>query len=72
MFVRSIIIKKDRVLKKRGCLYKLINGKEVFIEMTTEIEKAANILKLLGDKTRLTFMKLLQVNDCCACEFVEI
>ncbi|WP_082174454.1 ArsR/SmtB family transcription factor [Bacillus sp. FJAT-27231] len=40
--------------------------------MTEEIEKTANILKLLGDKTRLTMMKLLQVNDCCVCEFVEI
>lgn len=40
--------------------------------MTVEIEKAANVLKLLGDKTRLTMMKLLQVNDCCVCEFVAI
>ena len=36
------------------------------------IEKAAQILKLLGDKTRLSMMKLLQYNECCVCEFVEI
>ncbi|OLO27509.1 transcriptional regulator [Priestia megaterium] len=37
-----------------------------------EIEKAAQILKLLGDKTRLSMMKLLQTNECCVCELVEI
>lgn len=37
-----------------------------------EIEKAATILKLLGDKTRLTMVKMLENNDCCVCEFVEI
>ncbi|WP_194841382.1 ArsR/SmtB family transcription factor [Salinibacillus xinjiangensis] len=37
-----------------------------------EMEKAASILKLLGDSTRLTMMKLLEHHDCCVCEFVEI
>lgn len=37
-----------------------------------EIERAANILKLLGDKTRLTMIKILDYHDCCVCEFVEI
>ncbi|MEG9298059.1 metalloregulator ArsR/SmtB family transcription factor [Mangrovibacillus sp. Mu-81] len=37
-----------------------------------EIEKAATVLKLLGDKTRLTMVKILDSNDCCVCEFVEI
>ncbi|MBM7571915.1 ArsR/SmtB family transcription factor [Aquibacillus albus] len=37
-----------------------------------EMEKAAMILKLLGDRTRLTMIKLLENNDCCVCEFVEI
>ncbi|MBT2756811.1 winged helix-turn-helix transcriptional regulator [Mesobacillus foraminis] len=36
------------------------------------LEGTANILKLLGDKTRLTMMGLLIKNDCCVCEFVEI
>ncbi|WP_019156799.1 ArsR/SmtB family transcription factor [Robertmurraya massiliosenegalensis] len=39
---------------------------------TIEIEKAASILKLLGDKTRLTMVKILDNHDCCVCEFVEI
>jgi ArsR family transcriptional regulator, arsenate/arsenite/antimonite-responsive transcriptional repressor len=36
------------------------------------IEKTATIIKLLGDKTRLTMVKLLDLHDCCVCEFVEI
>lgn len=42
------------------------------LKTTIEMEKAAIILKLLGDKTRLTMVKLLENNDCCVCEFVEI
>jgi ArsR family transcriptional regulator, arsenate/arsenite/antimonite-responsive transcriptional repressor len=37
-----------------------------------ELERAANILKLLGDKTRLTMIKILDNHDACVCEFVEI
>ncbi|RDI45875.1 ArsR/SmtB family transcription factor [Falsibacillus pallidus] len=37
-----------------------------------EIDKASQVLKLLGDKTRLSMMKLLQNNECCVCELVEI
>ncbi|WP_163970446.1 ArsR/SmtB family transcription factor [Oceanobacillus halotolerans] len=36
------------------------------------IGKAAMILKLLGDKTRLTMVKILETDECCVCEFVEI
>ena len=39
---------------------------------TIEIEKAATILKLLGDRTRLTMLKMLDTHDYCVCEFVEI
>lgn len=39
---------------------------------TIEIDKAAAILKLLGDKTRLTMVSILDNHDCCVCEFVEI
>jgi ArsR family transcriptional regulator len=42
------------------------------LETSIEIEKAATILKLLGDKTRLTMVKMLESNDCCVCEFVAI
>ncbi|WP_339324583.1 metalloregulator ArsR/SmtB family transcription factor [Paenibacillus sp. FSL W8-0194] len=31
----------------------------------------AQILKLLGDPTRLTIIKLLQYRECCVCELVE-
>lgn len=42
--------------------------------MRTNIDtkQAAQILKLLGDPTRLTMMKLLKSHECCVCEFVEI
>ncbi|PXW92957.1 ArsR family transcriptional regulator [Streptohalobacillus salinus] len=36
------------------------------------IEESALILKLLGDKTRLRMMKLLDEDACCVCEFVEL
>lgn len=39
---------------------------------TVEIEKTAMLLKLLGDKTRLTMVKILDSHDCCVCEFVEM
>ncbi|MFC5591446.1 ArsR/SmtB family transcription factor [Sporosarcina soli] len=38
----------------------------------TDMQRASQLLKLLGDQTRLTMMKLLQSHDCCVCEFVEI
>ena len=41
-------------------------------KLTIGYEKAAPILKLLGDKTRLTMVKMLDTNDYCVCEFVEI
>lgn len=37
-----------------------------------DVDKAAVVLKLLGDKTRLTMVKILDSHDCCVCEFVEI
>lgn len=37
-----------------------------------ETDRAALICKLLGDKTRLIMMKILDDQDCCVCEFVEI
>ncbi|NWQ43302.1 winged helix-turn-helix transcriptional regulator [Bacillus sp. EB106-08-02-XG196] len=39
---------------------------------TVEIERISNIFKLLGDKTRLTMIKILDNHDACVCEFVEI
>lgn len=37
-----------------------------------DIEQAASLLKLLGDKTRLTMLRILLEQECCVCEFVEI
>ncbi|GGJ79554.1 ArsR family transcriptional regulator [Anoxybacillus voinovskiensis] len=34
-------------------------------------EEMASILKLLGDRTRLTMMAMLNKNDRCVCELVE-
>jgi|SRR5690625_3576359 len=42
------------------------------IQTAIDMEKATIILKLLGDKTRLTIMKLIDNEACCVCEFVEI
>jgi ArsR family transcriptional regulator, arsenate/arsenite/antimonite-responsive transcriptional repressor len=41
-------------------------------EVINDLDKAAGILKLLGDKTRLTMVKLLDTNDYCVCEFTGI
>lgn len=37
-----------------------------------KIEETAMILRILGDKTRLSMLKIMQLKDCCVCEFVEI
>ncbi|MGX2958736.1 ArsR/SmtB family transcription factor [Peribacillus sp. JNUCC 23] len=37
-----------------------------------DIEMTANILKLLGDKTRLTMIKIMSEHECCVCEFVDL
>lgn len=42
------------------------------LKTAIEMDQAATILKLLGDKTRLTMMKILTIQECCVCEFVEI
>lgn len=39
---------------------------------TIELETAAQTLKLLGDRTRLTIMGLIKDGECCVCEFVEV
>ncbi|WP_186670772.1 metalloregulator ArsR/SmtB family transcription factor [Sporosarcina sp. BP05] len=40
--------------------------------VTIDIQRASQLLKLLGDPTRLTMMRLLKTHECCVCEFVEI
>ncbi|MCA1039282.1 metalloregulator ArsR/SmtB family transcription factor [Bacillus infantis] len=41
-------------------------------EVKADLDKAAGILKLFGDKTRLTMVKMLDTNDYCVCEFTGI
>ncbi|GAE95004.1 arsenical resistance operon repressor [Gracilibacillus boraciitolerans JCM 21714] len=41
-------------------------------QLKIDIGKSAKILKVLGDKTRLTMLKLIEEQTCCVCEFVEI
>lgn len=36
------------------------------------LDSIANILKLLGDKTRLSMVGMLMIHDCCVCEFVDV
>jgi len=38
----------------------------------TDMQRASQLLKLLGDQTRLTMMKLLQSHECCVCEFTAM
>ncbi|WP_336823604.1 metalloregulator ArsR/SmtB family transcription factor [Sporosarcina sp. USHLN248] len=40
--------------------------------VTADLQQASQLLKLLGDRTRLTMVKLLSTHDCCVCEFVAI
>lgn len=37
-----------------------------------DIDQVSKLLKLLGDKTRLSIVALLYLDDFCVCEFVEI
>lgn len=42
------------------------------VDKKLDLQEVSQIMKLLGDKTRLTMMKMLQSQDFCVCEFVEI
>ncbi len=44
----------------------------VILKSIVELERAANVLKLLGDKTRLTIVGILKQRECCVCEFLEV
>ncbi|PPA69752.1 ArsR/SmtB family transcription factor [Jeotgalibacillus proteolyticus] len=45
---------------------------DVVAKEALSIDKASAALKLMGDKTRLTMLRILADHDCCVCEFVEI
>ncbi|WP_310177276.1 metalloregulator ArsR/SmtB family transcription factor [Neobacillus niacini] len=42
------------------------------LKSKVDLERAANVLKLLGDKTRLTIVGILKQRECCVCEFLEV
>ncbi|WP_462411472.1 ArsR/SmtB family transcription factor [Neobacillus sp. Marseille-QA0830] len=42
------------------------------IKSTVEMQRTASILKLLGDKTRLSIVGILKKRECCVCEFLEV
>lgn len=42
------------------------------VSLPMNIHHTSQLLKLLGDPTRLKMMKLLESHECCVCEFVEI
>ncbi len=37
-----------------------------------DIENVAGILKLLGDKSRLSMVKIMSEHECCVCELVDL
>jgi len=50
----------------------LYRGGRAVTKASIEMGKAAGILKLLGNETRITILKILEDHDCCVCEFVEM
>jgi ArsR family transcriptional regulator len=42
------------------------------LKSKADMERTANVLKLLGDKTRLTIVGILKQRECCVCEFLEV
>jgi ArsR family transcriptional regulator len=37
-----------------------------------EMEQMSAVLKLLGDKTRMTIIAILKLRECCVCELQEV
>ncbi|WP_044795412.1 ArsR/SmtB family transcription factor, partial [Bacillus cereus] len=37
-----------------------------------ELTRVSKLLKLLGDKTRLTIVSILKQRECCVCELLEV
>lgn len=50
---------------------RLLGGIDLKVE-SKDLEETAQLLKLLGDKTRLTMVKILDSRETCVCEFVEL
>lgn len=41
-------------------------------KMNFDIAEYADVYKVLGDKTRLSILKILEAGECCVCVFAEI
>lgn len=44
----------------------------IMAKSTAELERVAKVLKLLGDKTRLTIVGILKRRECCVCELLDV
>lgn len=42
------------------------------VNSIVNLDRAAAVLKVLGDKTRLTIMAILKQRECCVCEILEV
>lgn len=42
------------------------------LKTVIDMDRTAHVLKLLGDKTRLTIVAILKQRECCVCEFLEV
>ncbi len=42
------------------------------MDMEKTLDQVSLVLKLLGDKTRLTMVSILKQRECCVCEFQEV
>lgn len=50
----------------------MCGGNKNMLNSSIQLERVANGLKLLGDKTRLTMVAMLKHRECCVCEFQEV
>ncbi|MGG2015584.1 ArsR/SmtB family transcription factor [Bacillus sp. S10(2024)] len=41
-------------------------------KIVIELTRVSQLLKLLGDKTRLTIVSILKQRECCVCELLEV
>ncbi|WP_342045343.1 ArsR/SmtB family transcription factor [Bacillus sp. OTU530] len=42
------------------------------LKTVIDMDRMAHVLKLLGDKTRLTIVAILKQRECCVCELLEV
>jgi ArsR family transcriptional regulator len=52
--------------------YVFINRRCGYGKTVIELTRVSQLLKLLGDKTRLTIVSILKQRECCVCELLEV